>query len=269
MSSFLNLDDTLGAAFIGYSVSCVIFGIFTMQAMSYFVTYRADPWRLKVLVGFIWCIEFVHQSLISHALYHYTISKAFWVAVSNNIRASGMVSSDTGPSRCSVWKPCEDLPYMFAVSLMCALSTRKQIPGQVVDEFTETTGAIRSRESLLYSIPPRDRGVEVSHVAASVYYNQCTGTISFIQPYMMQTPIPSRSEPGSKMEPGTWHALNPIAPLRKTSSDTELLPADISMDAFTPFTSFFTTAAPEDVPVDVLVDQENTGHATNSFCVIA
>ncbi|KAF5364554.1 hypothetical protein D9757_011803 [Collybiopsis confluens] len=57
LSGLLNLDDTLGAVYIGYSVSSVIFGIFTMQTISYFVHYRADPWSLKVLVILIWFVK--------------------------------------------------------------------------------------------------------------------------------------------------------------------------------------------------------------------
>ncbi|KIK70199.1 hypothetical protein GYMLUDRAFT_34691 [Collybiopsis luxurians FD-317 M1] len=74
MSFLFNLGTTLGAAFIGYSISCIIFGISTMQTISYFIHYRRDPLNLKILVGFIWCTELIHQSLIAHALYHYTVS---------------------------------------------------------------------------------------------------------------------------------------------------------------------------------------------------
>ncbi|KIK51300.1 hypothetical protein GYMLUDRAFT_101110 [Collybiopsis luxurians FD-317 M1] len=66
MSSLFNPDNTLGAAFIGYSVSCIIFGIFTIQTISYFINYKKDTSNLKLL--------FIHQILIAHAMYHYMIS---------------------------------------------------------------------------------------------------------------------------------------------------------------------------------------------------
>ncbi|KAJ3916149.1 hypothetical protein F5877DRAFT_69282 [Lentinula edodes] len=54
MSLTFDLNDTLGAAFIGYSISCVIFGIFTTQAISFYHRYRTDPLNLKILVGVVW-----------------------------------------------------------------------------------------------------------------------------------------------------------------------------------------------------------------------
>ncbi|KAJ3865422.1 hypothetical protein EV359DRAFT_80491 [Lentinula novae-zelandiae] len=74
MSLTFDLNDTLGAAFIGYSISCVIFGIFTTQAISFYHRYRTDPLNLKILVGVVWCTELLHQTLVAHALYHYTVS---------------------------------------------------------------------------------------------------------------------------------------------------------------------------------------------------
>ncbi|KAF5357568.1 hypothetical protein D9757_011802 [Collybiopsis confluens] len=64
--TMLNLDDTLGAAFIGYTVSCIIFGVFTMQSISYFVNYRADSWSLKMLVGFTWCAKILSTTSKKH-----------------------------------------------------------------------------------------------------------------------------------------------------------------------------------------------------------
>ncbi|KAJ3804946.1 hypothetical protein F5876DRAFT_70213 [Lentinula aff. lateritia] len=67
------LNNTLGAGFIGYSISCVIFGIFTTQTISFYYQYRSDPLKLKILVGVVWCIEFIHQTLVAHTVYHYLV----------------------------------------------------------------------------------------------------------------------------------------------------------------------------------------------------
>ncbi|KAJ3858732.1 hypothetical protein EV359DRAFT_68770 [Lentinula novae-zelandiae] len=67
------LNNTLGATFIGYSISCVIFGIFTTQTISFYHQYRSDPLKLKILVGVVWCIEFIHQTVVTHAVYHYLV----------------------------------------------------------------------------------------------------------------------------------------------------------------------------------------------------
>ncbi|KAH7870119.1 hypothetical protein F5879DRAFT_923963 [Lentinula edodes] len=67
------LNNTLGAGLIGYSISCVIFGIFTTQTISFYHKYRSDPLKLKILVGVVWCIEFIHQTLVAHTVYHYLV----------------------------------------------------------------------------------------------------------------------------------------------------------------------------------------------------
>ncbi|KIK64645.1 hypothetical protein GYMLUDRAFT_258717 [Collybiopsis luxurians FD-317 M1] len=70
----VSLDDTLGAAFIGYSFSCAVLGILTCQVFNYYQRYAADSLGLKTLVATIWSLETLHVILISHALYHYTVS---------------------------------------------------------------------------------------------------------------------------------------------------------------------------------------------------
>ncbi|KAJ4474947.1 hypothetical protein J3R30DRAFT_3505095 [Lentinula aciculospora] len=74
MAAVLDLNDTLGAAFIDYSIFCIVFGIFTTQGINFFHRYRTDPVNLKILVAVVWITEFVHQTLVAHALYHYTVS---------------------------------------------------------------------------------------------------------------------------------------------------------------------------------------------------
>ncbi|KAJ4467258.1 hypothetical protein J3R30DRAFT_3718162 [Lentinula aciculospora] len=72
--SGINPDNTFGAAFIGYSFACAVLGILTSQVSNYYQKFVADPKPVKILVGIIWSLELLHVILISHALYHYTIS---------------------------------------------------------------------------------------------------------------------------------------------------------------------------------------------------
>ncbi|KAJ7588252.1 hypothetical protein C8J56DRAFT_67317 [Mycena floridula] len=67
-------DDTLGAAFIGYSISCIAFGILLSQLAKYFSRYPADKVAYKVIVLSIGVIEATDQAFITHAMYHYNIS---------------------------------------------------------------------------------------------------------------------------------------------------------------------------------------------------
>lgn len=67
-------DDTLGAIFIGFSLSCVAFGVLTSQTFTYFKRYPSDRPAYKLLVSSIWLLELLHQVFIGHALYYYTIT---------------------------------------------------------------------------------------------------------------------------------------------------------------------------------------------------
>ncbi|KAJ3728448.1 hypothetical protein C8R42DRAFT_653809, partial [Lentinula raphanica] len=42
--------------------------------MNYHQKYATDPKPVRILVGIVWLLELLHVILISHALYHYTIS---------------------------------------------------------------------------------------------------------------------------------------------------------------------------------------------------
>ncbi|KIK53853.1 hypothetical protein GYMLUDRAFT_923965 [Collybiopsis luxurians FD-317 M1] len=69
-----SMDDTLGAAFIGYSFCCTIFGILTAQVSNYYEQYAVDPLALKIVVGLVWTLETLQVALISHGVYHYTVT---------------------------------------------------------------------------------------------------------------------------------------------------------------------------------------------------
>ncbi|EDR01864.1 uncharacterized protein LACBIDRAFT_310401 [Laccaria bicolor S238N-H82] len=67
------LNDTLGAAFIGVVVSGCLFGVSCIQAWYYF-THQSDRWPLKTLVAAVMVSDTIHQALISHTVYAYTIT---------------------------------------------------------------------------------------------------------------------------------------------------------------------------------------------------
>ncbi|KAJ7023498.1 hypothetical protein C8F04DRAFT_1193369 [Mycena alexandri] len=74
MASLIPVDETLGAAFIGFGVSCVVFGVNTNQVFTYFQRYPGDKAAYKFIVLLIWTLELIDQIFIGHAIYFYTIT---------------------------------------------------------------------------------------------------------------------------------------------------------------------------------------------------
>ncbi|KAJ7896508.1 hypothetical protein B0H13DRAFT_2338354 [Mycena leptocephala] len=74
MASLPSTDDTLGAALIGFAMSCVVFGVNTNQVFTYFQRYPGDKIAYKSIVVLIWVLELVDQAFIGHAVYYYTIT---------------------------------------------------------------------------------------------------------------------------------------------------------------------------------------------------
>ncbi|KIM42553.1 hypothetical protein M413DRAFT_26593 [Hebeloma cylindrosporum] len=67
------LDETLGAAFIGLVVASILYGVSVVQAW-YYYTHQNDSWPIKVLVGAVMTFDTIHQVLITHTVYWYTVS---------------------------------------------------------------------------------------------------------------------------------------------------------------------------------------------------
>lgn len=67
------LDDTLGAAFAGLVVAATLHGVSIVQAWYYF-THQNDPWTIKLLVAAVMTFDTVHQILITHTVYWYTVT---------------------------------------------------------------------------------------------------------------------------------------------------------------------------------------------------
>ncbi|KAI0070445.1 hypothetical protein K474DRAFT_1702157 [Panus rudis PR-1116 ss-1] len=73
LASF-NKDATIGATFIGFGASSVLFGVICVQTWTYLKRYPLDTWFYKVLVAVLWFLELVDQGFIGHAVYVYAIS---------------------------------------------------------------------------------------------------------------------------------------------------------------------------------------------------
>ncbi|KAJ7224963.1 hypothetical protein B0H12DRAFT_1149692 [Mycena haematopus] len=74
LATLLPVDDTLGAALIGFAFSCVAFGVNTNQCVVYYQRYPGDRIAYKLIVALIWILELVDQAFIGHAVYFYTIT---------------------------------------------------------------------------------------------------------------------------------------------------------------------------------------------------
>ncbi|KJA16677.1 hypothetical protein HYPSUDRAFT_206864 [Hypholoma sublateritium FD-334 SS-4] len=67
------LDNTLGAAFIGVIVAAALYGVSVVQAWYYF-GHQNDKWTTKLLVASVMLFDTVHQCLITHTVYTYTVT---------------------------------------------------------------------------------------------------------------------------------------------------------------------------------------------------
>ncbi|KZV66854.1 hypothetical protein PENSPDRAFT_654563 [Peniophora sp. CONT] len=66
------LSQTIGALFVGWGISTLVFGMFCLQTWTYFTRYPSDSIWNKMLVSLIWALEVTHQALIGHACWTYT-----------------------------------------------------------------------------------------------------------------------------------------------------------------------------------------------------
>ncbi|KAK6983844.1 hypothetical protein R3P38DRAFT_3112886 [Favolaschia claudopus] len=68
------LDNTLGALFLGVVVSCILFGVSSLQVVHYYHSYANDSLLHKVAVGSLWVLDSTHLCLSIASSYHYGIS---------------------------------------------------------------------------------------------------------------------------------------------------------------------------------------------------
>ncbi|KAF8551281.1 hypothetical protein OG21DRAFT_1524560 [Imleria badia] len=73
MASLPSFDNTLGALFVGFSMSTVLYGMFLLQVHNYYRRYPSDKAGYKAIF-LLRVLETAHQAFIAHALYYYSIT---------------------------------------------------------------------------------------------------------------------------------------------------------------------------------------------------
>lgn len=68
------IDNTIGAAYIGWGLSSLVFGVLCIQVWSYYQRYPRDNTAYKSLVGGLWLLELLHQVMVGHCVYFYTVT---------------------------------------------------------------------------------------------------------------------------------------------------------------------------------------------------
>ncbi|KAF8903691.1 hypothetical protein CPB84DRAFT_1961064 [Gymnopilus junonius] len=69
----INLNTTLGAAFVGHTVATALFGITSLQTFIFFKGNTKDRKWFKDLILLLWIIDFLHQIFMTHGVYDYLI----------------------------------------------------------------------------------------------------------------------------------------------------------------------------------------------------
>ncbi|KAK0437083.1 uncharacterized protein EV420DRAFT_1652212 [Desarmillaria tabescens] len=74
MSSLLpSLGKTLGAVYIGATLSSILLGITALQAVIYYKKFPNDAWYYRYSVAALWILDLLHVALNTHAIYFYLI----------------------------------------------------------------------------------------------------------------------------------------------------------------------------------------------------
>jgi len=63
--ALLSIPNTLGAASIGYSVSCAVFGVMAVQLLIYFQRFPSDKLGYKLLVSRLFACFITRHNLLS------------------------------------------------------------------------------------------------------------------------------------------------------------------------------------------------------------
>ncbi|KAL4250720.1 hypothetical protein ABKN59_005491 [Abortiporus biennis] len=72
------LDDTLGAVFVGVTVSAILYGITCLQTFAYFTeSSKKDRIVYRVLIGLLWILDGLQLAFTAHLLYYFVITNYF------------------------------------------------------------------------------------------------------------------------------------------------------------------------------------------------
>jgi len=69
----IDLNGTLGAAFMGHFATAVLYGITSLQSFVYYKQRRRDTPILRWLVLVLWILDGVHVALITYSMYFYMV----------------------------------------------------------------------------------------------------------------------------------------------------------------------------------------------------
>ncbi|KAK7691577.1 hypothetical protein QCA50_004976 [Cerrena zonata] len=70
----IDIGPTLGAAFLGAILASIMYGVTTLQALFYYMTYPKDSKKLIILVSGLWIMDSVDLAFVTHAIYTYFIT---------------------------------------------------------------------------------------------------------------------------------------------------------------------------------------------------
>ncbi|KAF9565216.1 hypothetical protein CPC08DRAFT_201191 [Agrocybe pediades] len=73
-SSLGSFEDTFGAMLTGAFIAMTIYGITTLQAYFYYMSFPNDDTATKLMVLAIWILDTVHSILMCHCIHYYLIS---------------------------------------------------------------------------------------------------------------------------------------------------------------------------------------------------
>jgi len=74
MPSFINLDSTFGAAYIGAMVTLMLYGLTSLQSYLYFFYYPKDDRTIKFTVALVWLLDTLHVALVCYTMYYYLVT---------------------------------------------------------------------------------------------------------------------------------------------------------------------------------------------------
>ncbi|KAJ8075069.1 hypothetical protein PM082_019396 [Marasmius tenuissimus] len=76
MSNLFKVDNTVGAALIGFICSAWLFGVMSYEVMVYLTRFppSGDGWRCKAGVVVFWLLELAHEICVGHFVYTYAIT---------------------------------------------------------------------------------------------------------------------------------------------------------------------------------------------------
>ncbi|KAH9923528.1 uncharacterized protein B0H18DRAFT_464956 [Fomitopsis serialis] len=69
-----SLAATVGACYVGTILASILYGITSIQTLTFFRFYPDDPRWLRITVGFLWVLDTLHLAFIGHAVYIYVIT---------------------------------------------------------------------------------------------------------------------------------------------------------------------------------------------------